>query len=216
MCFDWRRVGEQLSHLVEGGIDYIHFDMLDGIFAPDFGVGTSIVNSLRKDLDLPADYHLMVENPSRIFQTLTIRPGDIVTLHQEACKNLHRDIMSLKRLGAKVGVALNPATHIHSLDYVIDELDHILLMTVNPGFKGQELVERTISKIGDMREMLDNLGLPATLGVDGNVSLQNVARMVSQGADFLVGGSSGLFVENSQISQSLASLRQAVEDASRP
>ena len=147
MCFDWKNLGAELEVLVGGGIDYLHFDLIDGLFAPDFGIGTSVINSIREEVKLPAEYHLMVENPSRIFETLKIRAGDIITVHQEACKNLHRDITVLKKMGALVGVALNPATHIYALDYVIEELDHVLIMTVNPGFKGQNLVEQTIPKI---------------------------------------------------------------------
>ena len=100
MCFDWKNLGWQLKELESHDIDYLHFDLIDGIFAPDFGMGTSIINSIRENCVIPADYHLMVENPSRIFETLEIRKGDIVTIHQEACKNLHRDILSLKKLGA--------------------------------------------------------------------------------------------------------------------
>ena len=98
MCFDWKNVGAELEVLVGGGIDYLHFDLIDGLFAPDFGIGTSVINSIREEVKLPAEYHLMVENPSRIFETLKIRAGDIITVHQEACKNLHRDITVLKKI----------------------------------------------------------------------------------------------------------------------
>lgn len=203
MCFDWKNVGAELKVLVSGGIDYLHFDLIDGLFAPDFGIGTSVINSIREEVKLPAEYHLMVENPSRIFETLKIRAGDIITVHQEACKNLHRDITVLKKMGALVGVALNPATHIYALDYVIEELDHVLIMTVNPGFKGQNLVEQTIPKIRETKKLLDSLESKALIGVDGNVSLENIPRMVGHGANFLVGGSSGLFIKGQDLSLSL-------------
>jgi ribulose-phosphate 3-epimerase len=215
MCFDWKNVGIELEKLISGGVDYLHFDLIDGLFAPDFGIGTSVINSIRNEVELPADYHLMVENPSRIFETLTIKKGDLVTIHQEACKNLHRDILELKRLGARVGVALNPATHIYSLDYVIEELDHVLIMTVNPGFKGQNLVEQTLPKIQDMKRLLESIKSNASIGVDGNVSLKNIPRMIQGGANYLVGGSSGLFIKNEDLTISLERFREAINAAER-
>jgi ribulose-phosphate 3-epimerase len=215
MCFDWKNVGNELDELIKGGIDYLHFDLIDGLFAPDFGIGTSVINSIREGNDIPADYHLMVENPSRIFETIDIRAGDLVTVHQEACKNLHRDILELKKLGARVGVALNPATHVYSLDYVIEDIDHVLVMTVNPGFKGQSLVEQTIPKIEIVRKLLDACNSKASVGVDGNVSLQNIPRMVNGGANFLVGGSSGLFIRNQNLSTSIKHFREKVNDTSK-
>jgi ribulose-phosphate 3-epimerase len=211
MCFDWKHVGTQLEQLTKGGIDYIHFDLIDGLFAPDFGIGTSVINSIRDDILLPADFHLMVENPSRIFDTLIIRPGDLVTIHLEACRNLHRDILALKRLGARVGVALNPATHVYSLDYVMEELDHVLVMTVNPGFKGQNLVKQTISKISDVKRLLDSVDSKASIGVDGNVSLSNIPQMIMNGANHLVGGSSGLFIRNQDLDISLLQFKAAID-----
>lgn len=209
MCFDWKNVGKQLDELYANQIEYIHFDLIDGLFAPDFGMGSSIVNAILESTDFKADFHLMVENPSRIFDTLVIRPGDIVTIHQEACKNLHRDLVSLKKRGALVGVALNPGTHINSLDYVLEELDHILIMTVNPGFKGQNLVERTLPKIQDIRDSLNKLELKPNIAVDGNVNPKTIPRMVQYGANFLVGGSSGLFVNGKSITESLLEMRNS-------
>jgi len=212
MCFDWKNVGVELEKLIEGGLDYLHFDLIDGIFAPDFGIGTSVINSIREGVGLPAEFHLMVENPARIFDSLKVIEGDIVTVHVEASKNLHRDLIALKRLGAKVGVALNPATHIYALDYVVEELDHVLIMTVNPGFKGQSLVEQTIPKIKDARKILNSLNSKATIGVDGNVSLENIPRMVSRGADYLVGGSSGLFIDGQDLSYSLHRFKEVANE----
>lgn len=212
MCFNWKNVGVELEKLVEGGLDYLHFDIIDGLFAPDFGIGTSVINSIREDVGLPAEFHLMVESPSRIFESLKIIEGDIVTIHVEACKNLHRDLIALRKLGARVGVALNPATHIYALDYVVEELDHILIMTVNPGFKGQNLVEQTIPKISDARKLLDSLNSKATIGVDGNVSIGNIPKMVTRGADYLVGGSSGLFIKGQDLSDSLLRFKEVANE----
>jgi ribulose-phosphate 3-epimerase len=207
MCFDWKNLGQELSELIENQIDYLHFDFIDGIFAPDFGLGTSIVNSIRENVMTPADYHLMVESPSRIFDTLLLKKGDIVTIHQEATKNLHRDLMALRKLGVQVGVAINPGTHINSLDYILEELDHILIMTVNPGFKGQQLVQQSIKKILDLSLKLDDLQLSPRIGVDGNVNMQTAPAMVKNGATFLVGGSSGLFIDGQSLTKSISDLR---------
>jgi ribulose-phosphate 3-epimerase len=152
----------------------------------------------------------MVENPSRIFDTLSLKDGDIVTIHQEATKNLHRDLMALRKLGVQVGVAINPGTHINSLDYILEELDHILIMTVNPGFKGQQLVQQSIKKISDLSSKLSDLQLSPRIGVDGNVNMQTAPAMIKNGANFLVGGSSGLFIEGQSLTKSINDLRNLV------
>jgi len=207
MCFDWKNVNAELAELVLNKIDYLHFDFIDRVFAPDFGLGTSIVNSIREDISTPADYHLMVENPARIFDTLTINPGDLVTIHQEACRNLHRDLITLRKMGAKVAVAINPGTHIDSLDYILEETDQVLVMTVNPGFKGQQLVKQSVAKISHLTEKIARYGLEISIGVDGNVNSSTAPTMVKNGANYLVGGSSGLFRKDQSISESIAQLR---------
>ena len=210
MCFDWKKVGEQLDLLANSEIDYLHFDLIDGYFAPDFGVGSSIINSIRTGIEIPADFHLMVENPSRIFDSIDLRQGDLVTIHQEACKNLHRDIVNLKRRNVKVGVALSPATHINTLDYVIEDIDHVLVMTVNPGFKGQNLVNRTINKISELHKSLSLFESSAVIGVDGNVNIENIPKMIGNGANFLVAGSSGMFRNDKILSDSINEFKGAV------
>lgn len=210
MCFDWKNLGFQLHQLELAQVDYLHFDLIDGIFAPDFGFGSSMINSIRDNCDLPAEYHLMVENPAKILPILQIRDGDIITIHQEACKNLHRDILQIKKLGALVGVAINPGTHINTLDYVIEEINHVLIMTVNPGFKGQNLVSRSIGKIHDLREIVSALNLEISIGVDGNVNPSTIPSMVHNGATYLVGGSSGLFVEGQDINSSVLKIKEAI------
>jgi ribulose-phosphate 3-epimerase len=208
MCFDWKNLNSELIELIENKIDYLHFDFIDGVFAPDFGMGTSIVNSIREGNNVPADYHLMVENPSRIFDTLTIRTGDLVTIHQEACKNLHRDLINLRKLGARVAVAINPGTHIDSLDYILEEVDQVLVMTVNPGFKGQQLVQQAVTKILHLQKKIEKFQLSVKIGVDGNVNNITAPLMIQNGARFLVGGSSGLFRRDTTISNSIKELRR--------
>ena len=147
MCIDWLHAAKQLKILEEQSIDYLHWDVIDGRFAPDFTMGSSIINQFRANSSRPSDYHLMVEEPSQLFDNFNISPGDIFSVHQECCRNLHRDLLSLRKKGARVGVALNPGTSLEVLDYVIEDIDVILVMSVNPGFMGQELVPQTIGKI---------------------------------------------------------------------
>jgi ribulose-phosphate 3-epimerase len=210
MCVDWLDAGRQLEILEREEIDYLHWDVVDGWFAPDFTMGSSIINTFRNRSRLRSDYHLMVEEPNRLFDQFEVSPGDIFTIHQECCRNLHRDLVSLRRKGARVGVALCPGTHFNALEYVIEDVDVILLMTVNPGFKGEKLVPQTIRKLEKLRQLVDDLKLDIKLAVDGNVSPQNVPDMVAGGADLLVGGSSGLFRADVDLVSSIHYLRDAI------
>ena len=179
MCIDWLHAGKQLKVLEKHDIDYLHWDVVDGRFAPDFTMGSSIINNFRKNSNMPSDYHLMVEEPNQLFDNFSISPGDIFTIHQECCRNLHRDLISLRRKGARVGVALNPGTSLEVLDYIIEDIDVILVMSVNPGFMGQELVPQTIGKIEKIKERIVDMNLDIKISVDGNVNYENIPKMVS-------------------------------------
>ncbi len=209
MC-EWLKAEEEIQFLNEENIDLLHIDVIDGRYAPDFTMGTSIINCFRDIFKRPFDYHLMVEEPSRIFETFDIRDGDSFAIHQECCRNLHRDLITLRQMGAKVGVALSPATPISTLDYIIEDLDHVLLMTVNPGFKGQALVPQAVSKIKDLKEYIDNRGLDVAIHVDGNVSIENIPTMVSNGGDTLISGSSGMFMKEMRLKESIKIFREAI------
>lgn len=211
MCIDWLRAGQDLQQLEQNQIDYLHWDIVDGSFAPDFTMGSSIINTLRGQSKLPSDYHLMVEEPSRIFDSLQISPGDIVSIHQECSRNLHRDLMNLRKRGCQVGIAICPGTALETLEYVIEDADVIVLMTVNPGFKGQKLVTQTLRKIESLRKLIDNMGLATKIEVDGNVSEDFIPTMVAAGADILVGGSSGLFRKGMSIAESTVIMRQCIQ-----
>ena len=210
MCIDWLAAGAQLKELEEIGIDYLHWDITDGRFAPDFTMGSSIVNRFREESKLPSEYHLMVEEPSRLFDSFEISPNDIFTIHQECCRNLHRDLMTLRRKGVVVGVAISPGTPLDVLDYVIQDVDYVLIMTVNPGYMGQKMVPQTLRKVERLRAMLDNMKLDARIGVDGNVSFENAPKLVTAGADVLVVGSSGLFRRDMSITEAGRRLREAI------
>jgi ribulose-phosphate 3-epimerase len=215
MCIDWLNAGRQLEVLHSEGVDRLHWDVIDGRFAPDFTMGSSIINRFRKKSTLPSDYHLMVEEPNRLFDSFEISEGDTFTIHQECCRNLHRDIITLRRKGAQVGVALSPATPLSVLEYIIEDIDYVLIMTVNPGYMGQQLVPQTIRKIADLKELIYDMELDVRVGVDGNVNLENVPNMVAAGADVLVAGSSGLFRDDMPLEDALRRLHGAIDEGIR-
>ena len=212
MCIDWLSVGEQLKEIKKNQLDYLHLDIIDGRFAPDFTMGSSIINKIRDACDMRGDYHLMVEEPAGTFPSYLIKDGDVVTIHQECCRNLHRDIISLRRLGAKTGVALNPGTPLDVLDYIIEDVDFVVLMTVNPGYMGQQLIPQIIRKIEKLRRIIEDMQLDVKVSVDGNVSIQNIPLMVGAGANVLVGGSSGLFRNDMTISDAVQRMRDAINE----
>jgi ribulose-phosphate 3-epimerase len=211
MCIDWLDAGAQLKILQEEKIEYLHFDVIDGRFAPDFTMGSSIVNLIRENCPITSDYHLMVDEPNGLFDTFKINPGDIFTIHQECSRNLHRDLISLRNRGARVGVALSPGTPIEALEYVLEDVDVVLIMTVNPGFMGQKLVPQTLRKIERLRKNIHDMGLKAKISVDGNVNYENIPYMVEAGADILVGGSSGLFRRDMPLKEAVARLRESIQ-----
>ena len=211
MCIDWLNAGEQLTQIENNGIDYLHLDIIDGNFAPDFTMGSSIIDVFRENSTLPSDYHLMVEEPGRMFESFSIGPNDNYTIHQESSRNLHRNLVSIRRMGANVGVALSPATPLTSLEYIIEDIDLVLIMTVNPGYKGQPLVPQAIRKIKDLKKMINDLELDIKISVDGNVNSSTIPEMVSAGADILVLGSSSLFRKDISIPEAINEIDTAIE-----
>lgn len=212
MCINWLNAGADLKVLEEQNIDCLHFDIIDGSFAPDFTMGSSIINNFREVSKLRSEYHLMVEEPKRLFDSFEFTPGDCIYIHQECCRNLHRDLVALRRKGVLVGVAVAPGTTLDALEYVIEDVDQILVMTVDPGYKGQKLVPQTLGKIAKLRKMLEKLQLDTKIAVDGNVNFETVPDMVAAGADVLVGGSSGLFRRDMPLEKSIGFLRQAIRE----
>lgn len=206
MCANWMHLEEDLRALEEGSIDYIHYDVMDGLFVEDYCLGISIINEIRKNTYIPSDYHLMVEEPARILKNFTPEEESILSIHYEACRNLHRELISVRRLGFRVGLVLNPATALQAIEYVIEEADVITVMTVNPGFKGQKLVPQMIRKIEALRELRSKFKLGFEICVDGSVSAENIPKMVAAGADILVGGSSSLFIPRQPLEESIAQI----------
>ncbi|MBI5656948.1 MAG: ribulose-phosphate 3-epimerase [Geobacter sp.] len=186
---DFAKLGEEVRAVAAAGADYIHVDVMDGHFVPNITIGPPVVAALRTVTDLPLDVHLMITDPDRYIPDFAAAGADIIVVHAEACWHLHRTVQLIRSLGKKAGVSLNPATPLQVLDYVLDELDLVLLMTVNPGFGGQSFIEACIPKIHALRGMLDRRGLETELEVDGGVKVENIARISHAGADVFVAGS---------------------------
>ena len=189
LAADQARLGEQVKEATEAGAHYIHVDVLDGRFAPNLSVGPDVVAAVRPYTHLPLDVHLMIEEPENLIPAFARAGSDILTVHAEACPQLGRTVGQIKELGIKAGVAINPQTPLAVLDEVLPQLDRVLLMTVNPGFPGQELIPAVLQKVWHMRRILDKRGLKAELGVDGGVKATNVPDLVKAGARVLAVGS---------------------------
>jgi ribulose-phosphate 3-epimerase len=186
---DFSCLGDEIRAVEAAGADYIHIDVMDGHFVPNITIGPLIVEAARKVTALPLDVHLMIENPDLYIPDFAAAGADIIVVHAEATNHLHRTVQLIKSLGKKVGVSLNPATPLSVLEYVLEELDLVLLMTVNPGFGGQSFIEGCLPKIHSLRAMLDRRGCEAELEVDGGVKTSNISRIAHAGADVFVAGS---------------------------
>lgn len=187
---DFSKLGEEIDSV--SSADWIHVDVMDGRFVPNITIGPLIVKAARKVTDKPLDVHLMIVEPDKYLQDFRDAGADLITVHAEACDHLDRSIQAVKETGAKAGVALNPHTPDSVLDYVLEELDLVLIMTVNPGFGGQSLIERVFPKMERIRKRIDQLGLDTLIEVDGGVKTHNAHRFTAAGAHALVSGS-GVF-----------------------
>lgn len=186
---DFSCLGDEIRAVEAAGADYIHVDVMDGHFVPNITIGPLVVEAARKVTKLPLDVHLMIENPDSYIPQFAAAGADIIVVHAEATHHLHRTVQLIKSLGKKAGVSLNPATPLNSLDYVLHDLDLVLLMTVNPGFGGQSFIDACLPKIHALRALLDKHGFDAELEVDGGVNPSNISAISHAGADVFVAGS---------------------------
>lgn len=186
---DFSKLGEELKNIEKAGADYIHIDVMDGSFVPNITIGNEVVKSLRKVSDLPFDVHLMINNPDNHIKAFAEAGSDIITIHAEASIHLDRSLSLIKSFNKKAGVSLVPSTHEDVLDYVLEKLDLILVMTVNPGFGGQKFLDSQLRKIENIRKKIDKLGKKIDLEVDGGINPQTSKLAIKAGADVLVAGS---------------------------
>ena len=190
LAADFTRLQEQLSQAESGGADWFHLDVMDGHFVPNLTFGPMVVSAIRKLTKLPLDTHLMIEEPAKYLEQFRHAGADHIIIHQEADDHLHRTIGRIKELGAKAGVAINPATPCSTLVDILPDLDIILIMTVNPGFGGQSFIPATLKKLAEARALIANSGRDIRLEVDGGIDTVTAPRVVQAGADVLVAGTS--------------------------
>ena len=186
---DFSRLGDEVRAVEDAGADWIHVDVMDGRFVPNITIGPLVVEAVRKVTKLPLDVHLMIENADLYIEDFANAGADIISVHVEACPHLHRTIQSIKEKGVKAGVVLNPATTLFSLDEIIEQVDMVLLMSVNPGFGGQKFIKSVLSKIELLRNTLDESGVELDVEVDGGIKPDNADIIKEAGANVLVAGS---------------------------
>jgi len=211
MCVPLQALEQTLRIFEQTGIEYLHMDVMDGTFVPNFMLGTDFIKQIRSLTTIPLDIHLMITRPEDKLDWFDIKPGEYVSFHYEATNHAQSLCTKIRDKGAKPMLALNPATPLAVLDELLPDLDGVLLMGVNPGFAGQKLIPQTIDKIKRLRQMLDTNGYTKTvIQIDGNTSEENVKKMRAAGADFFVGGTAGLFMKGYDLTERINNFRACI------
>jgi ribulose-phosphate 3-epimerase len=205
---DFGHLADAVRMAEAGGADYIHLDVMDGLFVPNISFGPVVIQAVRQSTSLPLDVHLMIEGPERYLNEFVAAGAGILTVQVEACKHLHRTVQQITALGCKAGIALNPATSVDSVREILPFVDQVLIMSVNPGFGSQRFIETSTSKLRRMRKLMDEYSPLADLQVDGGVDVHNISDIVAAGANVIVVGSS-VFNQHAPVAENLARLREA-------
>jgi ribulose-phosphate 3-epimerase len=208
---DFTRLREEIKAVEKAGADYIHIDVMDGHFVPNITIGPMIVKAVRRITDLPLDVHLMISDPDRFIDQFAAAGADIITVHAESSIHLHRTIQRVRDKGVRTGVSLNPATPLEVLEYILEDLNMILLMTVNPGFESQEFIPQVIPKVKRLKEIIDKRGLNIEIEVDGGIGPETINFVSSAGANVFVAGSAIFYSEDYEKTIRLMRERMRIE-----
>lgn len=206
---DFSNLLEDIKKIEDAGCDLLHIDVMDGHFVPNITIGPPVVKSLKGKTKLPLDVHLMIENPDMYIPQFSEAGADIITVHSESCIHLHRTIQLIKNHNVKAAVALNPATPLSAIEWVLEDLDMVLIMSVNPGFGGQSFIESSLSKIKELKKIINDKGLNIDIQVDGGIKTNNVKRVIDAGANVIVAGSAIFCSEN--ISNTVKEFRENIK-----
>ncbi len=205
---DFSRLGEEVKAVEAAGADIIHFDVMDGHFVPNITVGPLVLDAVRKITKLPIDAHLMIDSPDLYVADFVKAGANFVSVHVEASRHLHRSIQLIRSLGAKAGIALNPHTPVASMGYILDEVDFILVMTVNPGFGGQKFIPAAFKKVAELDQMRKEHGLSFQIEIDGGIKVENIAEVSRAGVDWFVAGSA--IFNSKDYAGTIRQMRQAI------
>jgi ribulose-phosphate 3-epimerase len=202
---DFSKLGDEIRAVEAAGADWIHVDVMDGHFVPNITMGPLVVEAVRRSTSLPIDVHLMITQPDRYIADFAAAGADYIAVHQEACTHLHRTIQLIREKKAKPGVALNPATPVESLEWILADLEFVLVMSVNPGFGGQQFIPSALDKIVQLKKMIRNRGLSTLIQIDGGVNAETIFRIAQAGVDVFVAGSA--VFGSDDYSQTIADLK---------
>ncbi|MCP4115958.1 MAG: ribulose-phosphate 3-epimerase [Desulfobacteraceae bacterium] len=207
---DFTKLGQEIKTVEEAGADWIHIDVMDGRFVPNISYGPIIVDACNKVTDLPLDVHLMIEKPDHLIPEFIKAGADLISVHAEACTHLHRTIQLIKGAGIQAGVAVNPATSLTGLEWVIEELDFVLIMSVNPGFGGQKFIESSVEKIEQLSGLIEETGSNAIIQVDGGIGLSTIKEVADAGTESFVAGSA--IFNTPDYKETITALRNKIEE----